>query len=131
MSVLGALMFASQLAMSGLPNIHIIAPLIIVCCVFFSWRALYAIFVFVMLEVLVWGLGLWVISHMYLWPILAVAAIYLAVVVLLGKLLECLENSPSILSDCVIWFVFPGNTDTLLYTVHNLLTRKDRKEGLW
>jgi len=75
MSLMGALMFASQLAMSGLANIHIIAPLIIVCCVFFSWRALYAIFVFVMLEVLVWGLGLWVISHMYLWPLLAVIAI--------------------------------------------------------
>ena len=75
MSLMGALMFASQLAMSGLANIHIIAPLIIICCVFFAWRALYAIFVFVLLEVLVWGLGIWVISHMYLWPALALAAI--------------------------------------------------------
>lgn len=75
MSLLGALMFVTQLAMSALPNIHIVAPLIIVCCVFFSWRAMYAVFVFVMLEALVWGLGLWVISHMYLWPTLAVAAI--------------------------------------------------------
>ena len=75
MSLLGALMFVTQLAMSALPNIHIVAPLIIVCCVFFSWRAMYAVFVFVMLEALVWGLGLWVISHMYLWPTLAAAAI--------------------------------------------------------
>ena len=28
-----------------------------------------------LLEVLVWGLGIWVISHMYLWPALALAAI--------------------------------------------------------
>lgn len=75
LSLMGALMFATQLAMSGLANIHIIAPLIIVCCAFFGWKALYSIFVFVMMEALVWGLGLWVISHMYLWPALALAAI--------------------------------------------------------
>ena len=75
LSLMAALMFAAQLALSGFANIHVTAPLIIVCCAVFAWKALYAVFLFVMLEALVWGLGLWVISYMYLWPLLAFAAI--------------------------------------------------------
>ena len=75
LSLMGALMFASQLAMSGLANIHIIAPIIIICCAVFAWKAMYAVILFVLLEALVWGLGLWVISYIYMWPALAVAAI--------------------------------------------------------
>ena len=75
LSLMGALMFASQLVMSGLANVHIIAPLIIVCCAVFAWKAMYAVILFVLLEALVWGLGLWVISYFYLWPALALAAI--------------------------------------------------------
>lgn len=75
LSLMGALMFASQLAMAGLANIHIIAPFIIVCCAVFAWKAMYAVLLFVMLEALVWGLGLWVISYIYMWPLLAVVAI--------------------------------------------------------
>ena len=75
LSLMGALMFASQVAMSALANVHIVALLIILCCVVFSWKALYAVFVFVLLEVLVWGLGMWTVSYLYLWPLLALAAI--------------------------------------------------------
>ena len=75
LSLLGALMFVTQLLMSGLANVHIIAPLIIVCCAVFAWKAMYAVLLFVLLEVLVWGLGLWVISYIYMWPLLALVAI--------------------------------------------------------
>lgn len=68
-------MFAFQLIMAGLANIHVTAVLIIVCCMVFSWKALYAVFLFVMLEALVWGLGVWTVSYMYMWPALALAAL--------------------------------------------------------
>ena len=75
LSLLGALMLALQVAASGLPNIHFTAPLIILTAIFFGWKSLYAIFVFIMLEGLVWGFGLWWICYWYLWPLLAVPAV--------------------------------------------------------
>ena len=75
LSFLAALMLALQLAASGLPNIHFTAVLMILTAIFFSWKSLYAIFVFIMLEGLVWGFGLWWFCYWYLWPLLVIPAI--------------------------------------------------------
>lgn len=77
LSLLAALMLALQVAMSGLPNIHCTAIFIILAAVFFGWRSLYAIVLFIMLEGLVWGFGLWWACYWYLWPSLAIPAILL------------------------------------------------------
>ena len=77
LSLLGALMLALQVVASGLPNIHLTAPIIIIAAVFFGWKSLYAIAVFIMLEGLVWGFGLWWACYWYLWPALAIPAIIL------------------------------------------------------
>lgn len=52
---MGALMFAFQVALSGIPNVHITAVLIILTAVFFGWRCMYSIAVFIMLEGFFWG----------------------------------------------------------------------------
>ena len=75
LSLMGALMFALQAAMASLPNIHVTALLIILCAVFFGWKALYSVAVFIMLEGLIWGFGLWWLCYWYLWPALTVAAV--------------------------------------------------------
>lgn len=75
LSLLAALMLALQVAASGLPNIHFTAIIIIIAAVFFSWKSLYAIVIFIMLEGLVWGFGLWWLCYWYLWPALAIPAI--------------------------------------------------------
>ena len=49
--------------------------LIILTAIYFGWKVMYSVFVFVVLEGLMWGFGLWVVSYMYLWPILAVVAV--------------------------------------------------------
>ena len=67
---MGALMFAFQVALSGIPNVHITAVLIILTAVFFGWRCMYSIAVFIMLEGFFWGFAMW-----YLWPILGIAAV--------------------------------------------------------
>lgn len=77
LSLLGAVMLALQVAASGLPNIHFTAIIIILTAVFFGWKCLYAIVVFIMLEGLVWGFGLWWACYWYLWPALAIPAIIL------------------------------------------------------
>ena len=72
---MGALMFVFQVAMSGLPNIHITDVFIIITVVFFGWKALYSVAVFIMLEGLVWGISMWWFCYWYLWPVFVVACI--------------------------------------------------------
>lgn len=72
---MGALMFTMQLALSGIPNVHVTAVLIILTAVFFSWKCLYSVAVFIMLEGLVWGFGMWWFCYWYLWPVLAIPAV--------------------------------------------------------
>lgn len=75
LSVMGALIFAAKAALAALPNININAVLIIVIAVFFGWRAMYSVGVYIMLEGLVFGFGMWWWCYWYLWPILATTAV--------------------------------------------------------
>ncbi len=77
LSLMGALMFALQVAMASIPNVHMTAVLIILTAIFFGWKCLFSVAVFIMLEALVWGFGLWWLCYWYLWPLLAVPAVLL------------------------------------------------------
>ena len=72
---MGAMMFVMQVALSPIRNFHMTDVLIILTAIYFGWKVMYSVFVFVVLEGLMWGFGLWVVSYMYLWPILAVVAV--------------------------------------------------------
>ena len=76
-SVLGALTFALQVAMSFLPNIEPVSLLVILFAVTFGWKALYPVYLFAVLEMLFYPMGTWGICYLYVWPILAMAAILL------------------------------------------------------
>ena len=70
---MGALIFAAKVALSGIPNVNLNALLIILTTVFFGWRALYSVLIYVMLEGLVYGgnsIFLWWFSYLYIWPLL-------------------------------------------------------------
>lgn len=71
LGLLGALMFVTQLAMSWLPNIEPVSLLVMVYTVIFGRRALYPIYVYVVLECLIWGVNFWTINYIYIWAILA------------------------------------------------------------
>ena len=72
--VLGGLTFAMKLALASLPNIEPVSLMVMLFAVTFGRRALYPIYVYVLLEILVYGLGLWNINYLYIWAILAVGA---------------------------------------------------------
>ena len=76
LALMGALMLASQVAMAALPNIHIVALLIIITTLCFSWRALFSVALFVLLEGLIYGFGIWWISYLYAWPLLVPIVIF-------------------------------------------------------
>ena len=68
--VLGALMFASDIAMEALPNIHLIGVFIIAATVVYRQKALYPLYVYVFLSGLYAGFALWWIPYLYVWTVL-------------------------------------------------------------
>lgn len=75
LALFGALMFGTQLAMASLPNVHLVAMFVILATLLFSWKAMYSVAVFVLLEGLVFGFGIWWASYLYIWPLLVVIAV--------------------------------------------------------
>ena len=75
--MLGALMFALQVVMAPLPNIEPVSLLVMLFAVVFGWRALYATYVYVTMEILWFGLGTWNFNYLYIWAVLALAAVLL------------------------------------------------------
>ena len=75
--VLGAMTFALQVVMSPLPNIEPVSLLTMVFMVVFGWKGLYPVYVYVVMDILYFGLGTWNINYLYVWAILAVVVLIL------------------------------------------------------
>lgn len=73
--VLGALTFGAKVAMSGLPNIEPVSLMVMLFAVCFGWKALYPIYLYVLMEVLLYGINFWNINYLYVWTVLAVATL--------------------------------------------------------
>lgn len=72
--MLGALIFAAKYVMAFLPNIEPVSLMVMLCAVVFGWKAAYPIALYVVMEFLFYGLGLWNINYLYIWAVLAIAA---------------------------------------------------------
>ncbi|MDD4315972.1 MAG: hypothetical protein PHC84_02300 [Clostridia bacterium] len=69
-----ALLTGGKMALMGLPNIEIVTLLIILCAYAFGLRiALPATLIFCIVESLLFGLNLWVISYFIHWPTVAIS----------------------------------------------------------
>ena len=75
--VLGAFVFAMKVCMAFLPNIEPVSLCIMVFATVFGFKALYPTYVYVVMEILYYGLGTWNVNYLYIWAILAVAAVLL------------------------------------------------------
>lgn len=72
--MLGALTFGLKVAMSYLPNIEPVSLLVMIFAVVFGKKCVYPISLYVVLEILLYGLGTWNMNYLYVWAILAFAA---------------------------------------------------------
>ncbi len=75
--VLGALTFAAKFVMSGLPNIEPVSLMVMLFAVTFGWKALLPTFVYVALEIWIYGISIWNVYYLYVWAVLALASILL------------------------------------------------------
>ena len=72
--VLGAVTFAAKYVMSGLPNIEPVSLMVMLFGVTFGKKAVYPIYLYVLMEILFYGLGTWNIMYLYIWLILGLTA---------------------------------------------------------
>lgn len=75
--VLGALTFAAKFVMSGLANIEPVSLAVMLFAVTFGWKALFPTYVYVALEIWIYGISTWNIYYLYVWGVLAALAILL------------------------------------------------------
>lgn len=77
--ILGALLVAVQLALAVIPNVELVSLLIVVFALELRGRVFFPIAIFVAVECLIFGFGLWSVNYLYVWAVLA------AVVLLVGR----------------------------------------------
>lgn len=75
MGMMTAVAFASQIAMSFLPNIEIVTLLFILYTLVLGKKVFLVIYAFVLLEGIFYGFGLWWLNYLYIWAILAIVVL--------------------------------------------------------
>ena len=69
-SMLGALMFASKMLMEVAPNIHLLGVFTIAFTVVYRAKALYPIYIYVLLNGIFAWFATWWIPYLYIWTVL-------------------------------------------------------------
>lgn len=73
--MLGGLTFGAKFVMSGLPNIEPVSLLLMLFAVTFGVKALFPMGIYIALEILIYGIQLWNINYLYVWPLLLLVAL--------------------------------------------------------
>ena len=76
-AVLGAMTFGAKYVMSFLPNIEPVSLFVMLFAVVFGKKWVYPVYLYVAMEILFYGINLWNINYLYIWAVLAVAALCL------------------------------------------------------
>lgn len=70
LALIAAAMIVGQVAFASLPNVEIVSLIVILTTLRFGPKALFSIYVFVLLEGVVWGFGTWWFCYLYIWTVL-------------------------------------------------------------
>ena len=69
-SMLGALMYVSKVIMEWAPNIHLLGVFTVAYTVVYRAKALYPIYIYVLLNGIFAGFATWWIPYLYIWAVL-------------------------------------------------------------
>lgn len=76
--LLSAILVALQVGLASIPNVELVSFLLLIYALIFPLSMNILItFVFVTIEMLVWGMGDWVIGYYWIWPIWVVLIFFL------------------------------------------------------
>ena len=73
-AILGALTFGAKYAMAFLPNIEPVSLMVMLFAVVFGKKCVYPIYLYVVMEILFFGFGIWNVNYLYIWGLLALGA---------------------------------------------------------
>ncbi len=74
--MLGALTFGAKVAMSFLPNIEPVSLFFLLYGAVLGRKSLYTVFLYVVMEILCYGVGPWNINYLYIWLIPVLLGIF-------------------------------------------------------
>ena len=77
MALAVAIIEVSKVALAQIPNVELTSFWVIMFTLYFGTRIFYVIPVFVLIEGVMYGFGLWWIMYIYAWPLLAIAVLLL------------------------------------------------------
>jgi hypothetical protein len=70
LALIAATAFVSQIALASLPNVELVTLWFLIIAQFITWKeSLIVVFIFSILEALVWGFGDWVIAYLWIWSL--------------------------------------------------------------
>ena len=69
-AMLGSIMYASKMLMEIAPNVHLLGTFVIAFTLVYGKKALYPIYVFVLLTGVYAGFATWWVPYLYLWTVL-------------------------------------------------------------
>lgn len=72
LTLLGVLMYVTQVILAPLPNIETVSLLIIITTSVFGVKALCSVYIFVVCEIFTYGIHIWSINYLYVWAILCI-----------------------------------------------------------
>ena len=75
LSLICALMVAGKEGLRVIPNVHPVTLLLLLATAVYGVKALYPAFGFAILEIALYGAGLWNLMYLYVWPIVVFAAL--------------------------------------------------------
>lgn len=75
MALMCALMVIGKEALRMIPNVHPVALIIMLCVIRYGWKTMYPVLGFVVIQIALYGFGLWTVMYFYVWPILVLMCI--------------------------------------------------------
>ncbi|MBP5224268.1 MAG: hypothetical protein J6Z38_01620 [Lachnospiraceae bacterium] len=69
LAVLCALMFGGKEALRNIPNVHPVTMFLILTIMLHGWKAFYPVIGFVILELAIYGVGMWSLIYVFVWPV--------------------------------------------------------------
>lgn len=77
LGILTAVLLGGQVALAAQPNVEIVSLLVILYSILLGRQVFLIIYAFVLLEGCLYGFGLWWVSYLYVWALLAIIALAL------------------------------------------------------
>lgn len=76
-AIVAAMMFVFKQALAFIPNVEVVTCIVCVGTIVFGWEMLLTTVVFSLLQIMIYGVGLWTLQYLYIWNILVLVVMLL------------------------------------------------------